>query len=320
MTNTFILGFGYDDYKNDIYSDTQALSDSVCIIPNPKAKEIPGLEYTITNEVCYGVNVKTEKINPPINSTIYLNCDILDEIVLKNKFKISKDPSESLIFTKNINNVIRTEIKLYISKQNKKIRCIIREIQGFYKPTFDSEYELIYSGPALVVHDSEDIIQFLKYNRKVLVYSPQELIKYAEKYNGDDTLTLENLEELRTLLLSADESSRTLGYLTLASSNFMKYQESIKFMLNDISKSVNYFSASIPKPVRYIFSRVFNWIGNLSRITFPHNYKINKDDWNLLKEYANYHGYTLEYDLHYRFRCHFVNDKGEVNVDKTQID
>lgn len=314
MTNSRIFGFGYDDYESSIYANPPVLSSIKCIIPNPKLKKIPGLEYTITNEVCHGVNVKTDKTSPPVNATVYLDCDILDEVVLKNKFKISKDPSESLIFLKNINNVTRFEIKLYVSEQYKKIQCIIGDNLGYYASTLDCSYKLVYSGPALIVYRSEDIVQFLKYNRKILVYSPQELIRYAEKYNGDDILTLENLEELERLLLSKDESLRSLGFLTLTSLNFIKYQESIKLMLNRISKPVSFYNCNAPESVRYILSHIFNWIGNLSRVDFPHNYKINKDDWNLLKEYANYHGYT-NYNLYFRFKCHFINEKGEVNID-----
>ena len=129
MNNTRIFGFGYDDYESSIYADPPVFSSISCIIPNPKLKKIPGIEYTITNEVCHGVNVKTEKINPPINATVYLDHDILDEIVLKNKFKISKHPSESLIFLKNINNVTRIGIKLYVSEQYKKSNVLSETVQ-----------------------------------------------------------------------------------------------------------------------------------------------------------------------------------------------
>ena len=88
-------------------------------------------------------------------------------------------------------------------------------------------------------------------------------------------------------------------------------------MLNSISKPISFYTCNMPESGRYIFSHIFNWTGTISTVTFPHNYKINKDDWNLLKEYANYHGYT-NCKLYSIFKCHFINKKGEVNIDEFQ--
>lgn len=230
-----LFDYGYEDYT--LYSFPQWHDDCLHYFSAKPSRFLDHANITYFKEC---------ETPPILGSVLYDGTGMLSEVTLKGNFKLGNRPEsvDYIVWGYGYKSLFR-EVDLYLDYCYK--RLIVLPVDHIPRIVINNKgqcisldyKELHYLGKISVIELVTSIEDYdaLKQLSVKPLYSVLTILKYSETPEHD--LTVDFVFKVAELLSSSDSEVYTLGINLLLSTNFVKFQGSITFLLNYKEFSVN---------------------------------------------------------------------------------